>query len=191
MKYLCDIWLFQFDYCADTFCLISASTRARIIGELDQQTMKVDLKDHAGPFICLCLNADSPRCQTVHLYTWWAMGKIVIFLTILNYLFLLINILIILINCTPVHMVGNAHWQAHNLPQTFCFGTLSDGRCRFVDSFTFVFSRYEKSVRVSTSVISASKKSAQKNVKTLNISIKMPKSLRKTPEISIKRPFGQ
>ena len=74
MKYLCDIWLFQFDSCADTFCLISASTRARIIGELDQQTMKVDLKDHAGPFICLCLNADSPRCQTVHLYTWWAMG---------------------------------------------------------------------------------------------------------------------
>ena len=112
MKYLCDIWLFQFDYCADTFCcLISASTRARIIGELDQQTMKVDLKDHAGPFICLCLNADSPRCQTVHLYTWWAMGKIVIFLTILNYLFLFINILMILINCTPVHRVGNGQAQ--------------------------------------------------------------------------------
>ena len=113
MKYLCDIWLFQFDYCADTFCLISASTRARIIGELDQQTMKVDLKDHAGPFICLCLNADSPRCQTVHLYTWWAIGKLINLLIILSYLFLFINILIILINCTPVHMVGNAHGQTH------------------------------------------------------------------------------
>ena len=88
-------------------------------------------------------------------------------------------------------MVGNGYGQAHNLPQTFCFGTLSDGQCRFIDSFAFVFSRYEKSIRVSTSVISASKKLAQKNVKTLNISIKMPKSLRKTPEISIKRPFGQ
>ena len=63
---------------ADTFCLISASTRARIMREVDQQTMGVDLNDHAGSFIC-CLNADSPRCRTVHLYTWWAMGKIIIF----------------------------------------------------------------------------------------------------------------
>ena len=107
---------------SDTFCLISASTRARIIREVDQQTMGVDLKDHAGSFICLCLNADSPWCRTVHLYTWWAMGKLIILLTILNYLFLFIIILIILIiliNCTPVHMVGNGHGQAHNLPQTF------------------------------------------------------------------------
>ena len=90
----------------------------------------------------------------------------------------------ILINCTPVHMVGNGYGQAHNLPQTFCFGTLSDGRCRFIDSFSFVFSRYEKSARVSTSVISASKKLAKKNVKMLNISIKMPKNLRKMPKIA-------
>ena len=132
------------------------------------------MKDHAGSFIC-CLNADSPRCRTVHLYTGWAMGKIIIILIILTYFFLFIIILIILIiliNCTPVHRVGNGHGQAHNLAQTFCFGSLSVGQCRFIDSFAFVFSKYEKNARVSTSVNSALKKLAQKNVKMLNTSIK-------------------
>ena len=69
-----------------------------------------------------------PIAPGVELYTCtqggqWALGKLIILLIILNYLFLFIIILIILIiliNCTPLHMVGNGHGQAHNLAQIFC-----------------------------------------------------------------------